>query len=282
MSLSIAVIGLGLMGRPLARRLLAAGWRVTGWNRSMLPEDLIEGIPICPHLKDAAAADVCLLMLKDSKATNSVLSRLEPHLSAGQIVLDMGSSDPEQSVAHAKRLTLLHIGWVDAPVSGGPEGAMAGTLAIMVGATEADFARVEPILQTLGSNVVRVGQAGAGHTVKVINQLIVGLTIEAVAEGLILAEKSGIDPRLVQQALRGGFADSKILQLHGSRMVERRYEPGARVETQLKDLKLAMKLAESVGLYLPHLTSAVDLYERLVAQGDSGLDHSAPHKLLWK
>lgn len=278
---SICVLGLGLMGRPMARVLIAAGYDVCGWNRSSLPPDLTRGIPLCRDLTEAAQADVALLMLANSDAVDAVLDRLEPHLVAGRLVLDMGSSDPVRSRAHARRLAAKGIGWVDAPVSGGPEGARSGSLAIMVGGTETDVARVRPILETLGSNVVRVGEAGAGHTVKVVNQLIVGLTIEAVAEGLTLAEKSGVDPRLVQQALRGGFADSKILQIHGARMIERAYVPGGKVATQLKDLRLARALAAAASITLPHLESTIARYEQLIDQGDAELDHSALHKLLW-
>lgn len=281
MTTSVCVFGLGLMGRPIARRLMGAGYQVCGWNRSLLPEKLVEGIPLCPELAEAAQAKVCLLMLADTPAVDGVLAQLEPHLSPGQVVMDMGTSNPAHSRAHAWRLAAQGIGWVDAPVSGGPEGAAAGSLAVMAGGTVADFSRVRPFLEILGSNVVRVGGPGAGHTAKVINQLIVGLTIEAVAEALTLAEKSGLDPQLLQQALQGGFADSKILQLHGSRMINRAYTPGGKVRTQLKDLHLAHELARSVSVNLPHLESAIALYQQLMAQGDSDLDHSALHKLLW-
>jgi 3-hydroxyisobutyrate dehydrogenase-like beta-hydroxyacid dehydrogenase len=279
--LSVSIFGLGLMGRPMARRLLAAGYDVRGWNRSLLPSDLVQGIPLYASLAEAAQSSICLLMLADSSAVDAVLDQMEPHLAPGQMVLDMSSSDPTRSVAHAARLAAKSIGWVDAPVSGGPEGAAAGSLAIMVGATEDDFAQVRPLLEHLGQNIVRVGGSGAGHTVKTINQLIVGLTIEAVAEALTLAERSGIDPRLVQQALRGGFADSKILQLHGTRMIERAYVPGGRAAIQLKDLRLAQDLAAAVSTQLPHLASVIARYEGLVAQGHGDLDHSALHKLLW-
>lgn len=281
MTTSVSVFGLGLMGRPVARRLVAAGYQVCGWNRSPLPEELVEGIPLCPTLTEAAQAKVCLLILTDSLAVDSVLAQLEPHLAPGQVVMDMGTSNPAHSRAHAWRLAARGIGWVDAPVSGGPEGAAAGSLAIMAGGTVADFTRVRPFLEILGSNVVRVGGPGTGHTAKLINQLIVGLTIEAVAEALTLAEKSGLDPQLLQQALQGGFADSKILQLHGSRMINRSYVPGGRARTQLKDLHLAQELARSVSADLPHLDSVTARYQELVAQGEGDLDHSALHKLLW-
>lgn len=280
MTTTVSVLGLGLMGRPIARGLIAVGYDARGWNRSRLPDDLTRDIPLCRDLPQAAQSEVCLLMLADSPAVDAVLAQLEPHLSAGQLVLDMGTSNPNRSQAHAARLAAKGIGWVDAPVSGGPEGAAARTLTIMAGGTDADFARAKPLLESLGSNVVHVGGPGMGHVVKIINQLIVGLTIEAVAEALTLAEKLGVEPRLVQQALRGGFADSKILQIHGTRMIQRAYTPGGKAKTQLKDLRLALELADSVSARLPHLESTAALYQVLVAQGDGELDHSALHKLL--
>jgi 2-hydroxy-3-oxopropionate reductase len=280
MTLSVCVLGLGLMGRPMARALIAAGFHVQGWNRSPLPEDLVKGIPVCPTIAAAARSQVCLLMLADPQAVEEVLGQLEPHLDAGQLVLDMGTSDPAQSKAFAARLAGRGIGWVDAPVSGGPQGAAARTLTIMAGATEADFERARPVLEAMGGNVTRVGGPGMGHTVKLINQLIVGITIEAVAEALTLAEKVKLDPRLVQQVLKGGYADSVILQIHGTRMIERAFAPGGKAKTQLKDLRLAQELARSVSIRLPHLESTIALYEALAAQGDGELDHSALHKLL--
>ena len=276
---SICVLGLGLMGRPIARTLLTAGYRVMGWNRSPLPEEMTAGIALARTMKDAASAAVCILVLADSDAVDAVLGQLAPHLLRGGLVIDMGTSDPSRSRAHAARLTAKSIGWVDAPVSGGPEGAAKASLAIMAGGSEPDFARARPVLEKLG-RVVRVGEAGAGHTMKIVNQLIVGLTIEAVAEALTLAEKVGLDPRLVQTALAGGFADSKILQVHGSRMIDRSYAPGGRARTQLKDLNLAQQLAARVSVRLPHLDSALSLYQTLVDRGDGDLDHSAVHKLL--
>lgn len=276
--MTVSVLGLGLMGRPMARVLLEKGFEVVGWNRSRLEPELVEGIPIVA-LEEAARSEVVLLMLSDSGAVDAVLEGLEPHLRAGQVVLDMGSSDPERTELHARRLGVQGIGLVDAPVSGGPEGARTASLAIMVGGEEVHYRRVKPILQALGRPTY-VGQAGAGHTLKVINQLIVGLTIEAVAEALALAEGCGIDPRKVQEALQGGFADSKILQLHGLRMIERKFTPGGKVKTQLKDLRLAQQLAQQAGLELPHMQSALERYRRLVEAGDGDLDHSALFKLI--
>ena len=281
MSMPISVIGLGMMGRPMARRLLEAGCEVRGWNRSALTPDLTDGIPLCQTLQEASQATVCLLMLLDSTAVDAVLEQMEPYLEAGQVVMDMSSSDPNHSTIHAQRLAAKGIGWIDAPVSGGPEGAAAGSLAIMAGGTASDFESVRPVLDILGGNVVHVGGPGMGHIVKIINQVIVGLTIQAVAEGLTLAEKSGVDPQLVQEALKGGFADSKILQLHGTRMIKRSYEPGGKASIQLKDLSLAQALAKTAGVRLPHVESLIRFYEKLISQKDGDLDHSAIHKLLW-
>ena len=276
----ISIFGLGLMGRPMAHRLMDYGFAVQGWNRSPLDSSLTKGIKLAPSLAQAAQSQVCLLMLADSTAVDAVLEQLDPLLQAGQLVVDMGSSDPARSKQHADRLADRRIGWVDAPVSGGPEGVAAGSLAIMVGGEQKYVHLVYTILDALGSNVTHVGGPGAGHTVKAINQLIVALTIEAVAEGLTLAEASGINPRQVQQALRGGFADSKILQIHGGRMIERSYMPGGRAVTQLKDLRLAQALAKAADIALPHLDDIAARYARLVNEGHGHLDHSALHLLL--
>lgn len=281
MTESICVVGLGLMGRPIARTLQTAGYQVSGWNRSPLPPDLIEGLPLWGTLGEVARADVLILSLTDSSAVDEVLARLQPHLRSGHLIIDMGTSDPSRSRDHAARLATRGIGWVDAPVSGGPEGAAKGSLAIMAGGSEADVARARPILEKLG-RVVRVGEAGTGDMMKIVNQVIVGLTLETVAEALTLAEKIGLDPRAVHSAVAGGFADSKILQIHGNRMIARAYAPGGRVRSQLKDLLLAQNLASRVSAHLPHLQSTIKLYRTLVTRGEGDLDHSAVHKLLWE
>ena len=166
MTIAITLFGLGIMGRPIARTLIKGGIDVRGWNRSPLPENLTAGIPWYQNLEEAAQADVCLLLLKDSVAVDAVLGQLEPHLSGGQIILDMGSSDPTHSEIHAGNLAARGIGWVDAPVSGGPEGAETGTLSIMAGGSSRDVDRVRPVLDVLGTNIVHVGRPGMGHVVK--------------------------------------------------------------------------------------------------------------------
>jgi 2-hydroxy-3-oxopropionate reductase len=268
---SACVLGLGLMGRPIARSLLGAGHDVRCWNRTRLDTAFAAGIRLCETMAEAAGADVALLVLSDSDAVDEVLGELEPHLRQGQTVVDLGTSDPARSRAHAERLGAAGVGWVDAPVSGGPEGAQSGQLAIMAGGTTDDCRRVEPLLSSLGS-VVRVGGPGAGQTVKLVNQVIRGLTIEAVAEAIALAEKADVDPRLVQRALAGGSADSRILQAHGTRMIERDFTARATVRTMLKDSRLALDLAKSVGVELPHLTELAGRWERLVADGKGAAD----------
>jgi len=275
----VSVLGLGLMGRPIAATLARGGFHVVGWNRTPRIVEESGNIRIARTIADAAAVDACLLALADSTATTTVLDALEPYLSSGTLVVDVGSSDPEDSRRHAARLAARQIGWVDAPVSGGPEGAAAGALAIMAGGRDEDVWRARPILDALG-RTVHVGDAGAGHLTKIINQLIVGLTIEAVAEAVALSERAGLDPHAVQEALRGGLADSKVLHIHGTRMIERRYVPGGRATTQLKDLRMAVDLADRLGIELPHGRSALARYQRLVDLGHGDEDHSAVHRLL--
>lgn len=276
---SVAIFGLGLMGRPMAATLLRAGFPVGGWNRSPIDPALVPGVPLHASPAAAAGADICLLALVDSPAVDAVLAQVEPHLRPGQLVVDMGTSDPARSREHAARLAASGVGWVDAPVSGGPGGAAAGDLAIMCGATEADFAKALPALRALGRPTL-LGGPGAGHTGKLVNQLIVALAIQAVAEGVALAEAAGVDPSLLQRAMAGGFADSKVLQLHGSRMIARDYTPGGRAAVHLKDLRMAQALAAAAGLSLPHLDDVAARFARLVELGDGDLDHAALHLLL--
>ena len=275
--MTVSVIGLGLMGRPMAECLARQGWDVLGWNRSPLPEPPA-GVTMCEHVEQAAVADLVILMLVDTPTVDSMLAAIEPTLTPGQTVVDMGSSNPEHSKAHARRLAARGIGWVDAPVSGGPEGAAAGELAIMVGGEPECIAAAAPVFEGLGRNAVTMGGPGAGHTAKVVNQIIVCLTIQAVAEAFALGEACGLDLETVQSALHGGSADSLILQIQGSRMIRRDYAPGGRVTTVRKDLTLAMELAAERGLELPHVVSTVAMSNELVEDGFGALDASALHK----
>jgi 2-hydroxy-3-oxopropionate reductase len=277
---SVCVVGLGLMGRPLAARLADHGIEVSAWNRSALADGPPPGVRLVETLADAAVADVVIFMLSDSASTGAVLEQLEPHLRSGTLVIDMGSSDPDDSRERAERLAQLGVGWVDAPVSGGPEGTQEGTLAIMVGAEEADFERAAPLLDIPGGNVVRVGGPGAGHAMKVVNQVIVGLGIQAVAEALALAAGMGFSASEVQEAVRGGAADTAQLRRMGTRMGKREYVPGAKERTVLKDLKMGEKLAAELGLELPQLRDSVEAGERVVAAGAADEDCAIVYELL--
>lgn len=276
---SVCVVGLGLMGRPVAATLAGAGLPVRGWNRSPLSTGVPDGVELVTSLGDAAAADVVLMLLSDSAATGAVLDQLEEHLHPGTTVLDMGSSDPADARARAARLATRSVGWVDAPVSGGPDGAARGSLAIMAGGEEPDVARVRPLLEVLGANVVHVGEPGAGHAMKVVNQVIVGLGIDAVAEALALAASFGFGAEQVQAALRGGSADTYQLRVMGTRMGRRDYVPGAKLTTVRKDLAMAGAAADAADLELPHLRQALVACDAVVAAGMGDEDCAIVYEL---
>jgi 3-hydroxyisobutyrate dehydrogenase-like beta-hydroxyacid dehydrogenase len=267
------------MGRPVAATLAGVGLPVRGWNRSPPAAGAPDGVELVASPADAADADVVLMLLSDSAATGAVLDRLEPHLRAGATVLDMGSSDPADSRARATRLAARGVGWVDAPVSGGPDGAARGTLAIMAGGEESAVARVRPVLEVLGANVAHVGGPGAGHAMKVVNQVIVGLGIDAVAEALALAGSFGFSAEQVQAALRGGSADTYQLRVMGTRMGRREYVPGAKLTTVRKDLAMAGAAADAAGLELPHLRQALVACDAVVAAGAGDEDCAIVYEL---
>ena len=274
----VAVLGLGIMGWAAAERLAGVGLSVLGWTRTP-PDRTPRATTLVDDIGATSVADVIVLFLSDSDATDAVLERVDPYLRAGLTIVDMGSSEPWRSVEHAKRLKARGVGWVDAPVSGGPEGAESGTLAIMVGGDKADIAAARPVLNALGGNVTRIGGPGAGHTAKLANQAMVGTILEAVAEGLALAERAGLDPALVSEAVRGGSADTRPLRAMGPRMIARDYTPRAHVTTMLKDLRMASELGARVGVELPCVERVIELAEELVERGDGQLDISAIHRL---
>ena len=272
-TVTVTVVGLGLMGRPAARRLAEAGIPVRGWNRSPLDPELAKGIEQVGTLAEAAEADVVLLLVADSAATGELLAELDPHLRPGSVVLNMGTDAPEDSRQRAAALAARGIGWVDAPVSGGPEKTVTGKLAIMAGGSDEDVRRVWPVLEGLGGAVTHVGGPGAGHTMKMVNQVIVSIAVEAVAEALALAEAAGFTVPDVQQALRGGNADNPQLDVMGNRMGKRHYEPAAaKVRTMLKDVRIAQRLAADLGLVLPLLEVAAAQYTALVDRGAADSD----------
>jgi len=277
--MKLGFIGLGIMGAPMAGHLLAAGHELFAQSRSGVPAALREaGAKACDTAADVArAADIVFLMVPDTPHVAEVLfgeTGLDKGLSAGKTVVDMSSISPIATKDFAKRIQALGCNYIDAPVSGGEVGAKAASLTIMVGATEASFATVKPLFELMGKNITLVGGVGDGQTCKVANQIIVALNIEAVGEALLFAAKAGADPARVRQALMGGFAASRILEVHGERMIKRTFNPGFRIELHQKDLNLALEGAKALGLSLPHTASAAQLMNSCVALGGAAWDHS--------
>ncbi len=283
--LQLGFIGLGIMGGPMAHHLLKAGHVLHTHTRSKTPDYLLqEGAQVCANATEVAQkADIIFLMLPDTPDVEKVLfgeHGVAAGLSAGKVVVDMSSISPIATRAFAQKISALGCEYVDAPVSGGEVGAKNAALTIMVGATEAGFARVKPLFELMGKNITLVGGNGDGQTAKVANQIIVALNIEAVAEALLFAARAGADPAKVRQALMGGFASSRILEVHGERMIKRTFDPGFRIELHQKDLNLALDAARSLGMSLPNTASAQQLFSSCVAHGGKGWDHSAMVKAL--
>lgn len=278
---AIGFIGLGLMGKPMARNLAGAGAKMTVHNRSRPSVDAL----VSEGMSDggtpagvAAAADIVITMLSDTPAVEAVLMEdggVVEALKPGTLVIDMGTTKVPRTKAYADAVAAKGGEYVDAPVSGGTIGAEGGTLTIMAGGNEAAFARALPVLQVLGQKITHVGDVGAGQVAKAANQVIVGLNIGAVAEALTLARKAGVDPGRVREALSGGFADSRILEVHGGRMVDGAFAPGARSTVQRKDMDQALELADELGIALPATALSRDLYDKLIADGNGDLDHAA-------
>lgn len=278
----VAVIGLGLMGQPMARALKRAGATVTVNTRSAGPMAVFaaEGFATAATPAQAAAqADAVILMLTDTPAVESVTAALLAGEIGGKLVIDMGTTAPAATLRLAAQVTAAGADWLDAPVSGGQVGAQEATLTIMAGGSDGAFARALPLFQAMGRHITHVGAAGAGQVAKAANQVIVGLTIGAVAEAMALARSAGVDPARLRTALMGGFAASRILDLHGLRMAEGRFDPGGRSVTQRKDLQQALDLADAHTLDLPITRLTRDLYDRLIAAGGGDLDHSGLYTL---
>ena len=283
-SMNIGFIGLGLMGKPMARNLKRAGAQVSVYNRSRQKVDEFakEGFTPLACPAEAAKSSVVICMVSDTAAVEEILfgeNGIIKAAPADSLVIDMGTTEVGATRKFAIRLIEAGFHFVDAPVSGGEVGAIEGTLSIMVGASESDMQRVKPILDVLGKQVVHVGDVGSGQIAKAANQIIVGLTIGAVAEAFALARDGGADLDKVWQALSGGFADSRILQLHGRRMIEQNFVPGGTARTQHKDLSQALTFANSNATNLPSTELCRNLYEKLICQGDGQMDHSALFRL---
>ncbi|MGI9133808.1 MAG: NAD(P)-dependent oxidoreductase [Rhodoferax sp.] len=276
--MKVALLGIGLMGLPMGQRLCQAGHTVRAWNRTPAKAQALVEFGATAHASAAAAAsgaDLVLTMLENGDVVEQVLfdHGTAAALAPGAMVLDMSSIQPAQARAHAARLAPLQVAYLDAPVSGGTLGAQAGSLAIMVGGSAADFERALPLLGALG-RATHVGPTGAGQLAKLANQMIVGITIGAVAEALLLCEKGGASMARVKEAISGGFADSRILQVHGQRMVERDFAPRGRMTVQLKDLRNALATAQEIGFTAPITQLFEQLYAQGVEDGLANLDHA--------
>jgi len=274
----LGFIGLGIMGAPMAGHLLAGGHTLFVRTRSKVPEALA-GATVCASAQEVAQrADIVFLMLPDTPDVDTVLFGKDGvgcGLSKGKTVVDMSSISPIETKAFAKKINDLGCDYLDAPVSGGEVGAKAASLTIMVGGPEATFERIKPLFELMGKNITRVGGNGDGQTTKVANQIIVALNIAAVGEALVFASKAGADPAKVRQALMGGFASSRILEVHGERMIKRSFNPGFRIGLHQKDLSLALAGARAIGVALPQTAGAAQLMQACAANGMQDLDHSA-------
>jgi 2-hydroxy-3-oxopropionate reductase len=275
----IGFIGLGIMGSPMAKNLQIGGHQLYVHTVGPVPEALVAGgAIICPSGKDVAqSADIVIIMVPDTPDVEKVLfsaNGVAEGISAGKVVVDMSSISPIDTKVFAERIRALGADYLDAPVSGGEVGAKAASLTIMVGGSEAVFNRVKPLFELMGKNITLVGSNGDGQTCKVANQIIVALTIEAVGEALLLASKAGADPAKVRHALMGGFASSRVLEVHGERMVKRNFKPGFRIELHQKDLNLALSTARKIGLSLPNTATCQELFNSCVAHGGKSWDHS--------
>lgn len=278
--MKIGFIGLGIMGRPMALNLKAGGHELYVPDRRSLTDEIRAAAHV---LGDAAAvteaADVIIIMVPDTPDVEHVLfgaHGVAEALTPGKLVIDMSSISPIATKDYAARINKLGCDYVDAPVSGGEVGAKAASLTIMAGGTEAAFARAKPLFDLMGKNITHVGnEAGAGQVCKVCNQIIVALNIQAVSEALTFAKKAGADPAKVRQALSGGFASSRILEVHAERMINRTFNPGFRIRLHQKDLNLALSSAKEMGMALPNTALAQQMFSVATALGGADQDHSA-------
>ncbi|WP_029695861.1 2-hydroxy-3-oxopropionate reductase [Comamonas badia] len=285
--INIGFIGLGIMGTPMAGHLIKAGHKVFLHSRGTVPGELMEaGGSACASGKEVAQkADIVIIMVPDTPDVGKVLfdeNGVAEGLSKGKVVIDMSSISPVETKEYAAKIEALGCDYIDAPVSGGDVGAKNATLSIMCGGKPEVFERVQPVLACMGRNITRVGGTGDGQTCKVANQIVVALTINAVSEGLLFAARAGADPAKVREALLGGLATSRILEILGERMIKRTFNPGFRIKLHQKDLNLALTAARQLGLALPATGTAQQLFSACVAHGGEGWDHSGMVRALEK
>lgn len=286
-SLNLGFIGLGIMGAPMCGHLIAGGHKMFVATRSKVPEAIAQaGATVCKSAHEVASkADIIFLMVPDTPDVERVLfgdQGVASGLTKGKVVVDMSSISPIATKEYAQKVNALGCEYLDAPVSGGEVGAKNAALTIMVGGSETTFDRVKPLFELMGKNITLVGGNGDGQTAKVANQIIVALNIEAVSEALLFAAKAGADPAKVRQALMGGFAASRILEVHGERMINRTFNPGFRIELHQKDLNLALASARALGVSLPNTATAQELFNACSANGGKAWDHSAMIRALEK
>ena len=284
---NIGFVGLGIMGSPMAGHLIKGGHQVFLYSLPSVPPALVEaGGNACANSREVAEkSDIIITMVPDTPHVEAALfadNGIVQGLSKGKMVVDMSSISPLATKEFARKIKALGCDYLDAPVSGGEVGAKAASLTIMVGGSEAAFARMKPLFELMGKNITLVGGNGDGQTTKVANQIIVALTIEAVGEALLYAAKAGADPAKVRQALMGGFASSRILEIHGERMVKRNFDPGFRIELHQKDLNLALSTGRQLGVSLPNTATCQELFNACAAHGGSAWDHSAMVRALEK
>lgn len=277
----IGFLGLGIMGAPMAGHLLDGSHKVrTAIHNSPAPTELTDkGLEVLGSAKEVTeASDIVILIVPDTPQVEEVLfgeSGVAEGLSKGKMVIDMSSISPIETKVFAQKINDLGCDYLDAPVSGGEVGAKAAALTIMIGGPQSAFDRAKPLFELMGQNITLVGGNGDGQTTKVANQIIVALNIEAVSEALLFASKAGADPAKVREALMGGFASSKILEVHGERMIKRTFDPGFRIELHQKDLNLALQGAKAIGVSLPNTATAQELFNSCAAHGGGAWDHSA-------
>jgi len=278
--MKIGFIGLGVMGRPMAGHLLAAGHELYIHRVKPASQHLVDsGAKACSSAAEVARdADIVILMVPDTPDVEAVLfgaDGVSSGIKPGALVIDMSSISPVATKTFAERLAGQGVDYLDAPVSGGEVGARNAALTIMVGGSDAAFARALPLFEKMGKNITHVGAVGDGQTAKVANQIIVGLTIEAVSEALLFAKQAGADVSKVREALMGGFAASRILEVHGERMIKRTFDPGFRIRLHRKDLSLALDAAKALNVSLPNTAATAQLMNSALALGDGDKDHSA-------
>jgi 2-hydroxy-3-oxopropionate reductase len=282
---NIGFIGLGIMGRQMARHLITGGHKLFLYDVGPLPQPLLDqGGQTCQSSQEVARqSEIVIIIVPDTPNVDAVLfgpSGVAAGLSPGKIVVDMSSISPIATKEFARKINGVGCEYLDAPVSGGEVGAKQASLTIMVGGPKKAFEKVKPLFDLMGNHVTLVGGNGDGQTTKVANQIIVALTIEAVAEALLFASKAGADPTRVRSALMDGFASSRVLELHGERMIRRRFEPGFRIELHQKDLNLALQGARALGMALPNTASTQQLFNIAVANGGKAWDHSGLVRVL--